>query len=88
LSDAKQPVYPKVRAFSAKCGSNQAAQTIANALFKIEMIKCNWPVPFDVVDLDGKPVSLEEYKGRVLLIDFWATWWPRDSTSVRSQRRS
>lgn len=25
-------------------------------------------------DLDGKPVTLEQYKGKVLLIDFWATW--------------
>jgi thiol-disulfide isomerase/thioredoxin len=25
-------------------------------------------------DLNGKPVSLEDYKGKVLLIDFWATW--------------
>jgi thiol-disulfide isomerase/thioredoxin len=25
-------------------------------------------------DLQGNPQSLEQYKGRVLLIDFWATW--------------
>ena len=26
------------------------------------------------VDLDGKALSLEEYRGRVVLISFWATW--------------
>jgi peroxiredoxin len=25
-------------------------------------------------DLDGKPLSLSNYKGKVVLVDFWATW--------------
>ena len=33
-----------------------------------------WPIPLDVPDLDGKQVTLSEYGGRVLLVDFWATW--------------
>jgi len=27
-------------------------------------------------DLDGQPVKLSDYKGKVLLLDFWATWCP------------
>jgi len=27
-------------------------------------------------DLEGKPVDLTQYKGKVVLIDFWATWCP------------
>jgi peroxiredoxin len=27
-------------------------------------------------DLEGKPITLADYKGKVLLIDFWATWCP------------
>lgn len=30
--------------------------------------------PGDTRDLDGKPISLAEYRGRYVLIDFWATW--------------
>ena len=29
---------------------------------------------FKVVDLTGKSLSLEKYRGQVVLLDFWATW--------------
>jgi cytochrome c biogenesis protein CcmG/thiol:disulfide interchange protein DsbE len=29
---------------------------------------------FTVVDLDGKKLSLSDYQGKVVLLDFWATW--------------
>ncbi|UCG52341.1 MAG: redoxin domain-containing protein [Candidatus Latescibacterota bacterium] len=33
------------------------------------------PIPFSVTDhLTGKTISLEDYKGKVVLLDFWATW--------------
>ncbi|RYG65470.1 TlpA family protein disulfide reductase, partial [bacterium] len=32
------------------------------------------PPPFSAKDLQGRPISLEAYKGKVLLLDFWATW--------------
>jgi peroxiredoxin len=32
------------------------------------------PIEFAAVDLAGQPVSLADYRGKVLLVDFWATW--------------
>jgi thiol-disulfide isomerase/thioredoxin len=33
------------------------------------------PAPhFEVKDLEGKELSLEDYKGKVILLNFWATW--------------
>jgi peroxiredoxin len=31
---------------------------------------------FNEKGVDGKPLSLADYKGKVVLIDFWATWCP------------
>ncbi len=33
------------------------------------------PAPqFALTGLDGKPLDLADYKGKVVLLDFWATW--------------
>lgn len=32
------------------------------------------PLPFTGVTLDGRPVNLVQLQGKVVLIDFWATW--------------
>jgi thiol-disulfide isomerase/thioredoxin len=31
---------------------------------------------FAAVDLDGKPLNDDDLKGRVVVVDFWATWCP------------
>ena len=30
--------------------------------------------PFKATDIDGEPISLADYRGKVVLVDFWATW--------------
>jgi len=37
---------------------------------------------FSATDVDGKTVSLADYKGKVVLIDFWATWAPPSVAEV------
>jgi peroxiredoxin len=32
------------------------------------------PLPFEVVSITGEKISPDKYRGKVLLIDFWATW--------------
>lgn len=43
-------------------------------LDNIELARARMAPPFSLVTLDGKNVSLDELAGKVVLIDFWATW--------------
>jgi thiol-disulfide isomerase/thioredoxin len=39
-----------------------------------ELARALMAPPFSVTTLDGKQISLDELQGKVVLIDFWATW--------------
>ena len=37
--------------------------------------KFGQPAPdFSTTDLDGNPISLQQYRGKIVLLDFWAVW--------------
>lgn len=63
-------------AFALWCGialhaaSSEAAEGACSADAK--------PANLDLTlkDIRGKPVTLSDYKGKVILLDFWATWCP------------
>ena len=58
----------------AEFASDQNAIRIISTQYGPETVSHIWPIPIGVEDIDGKMVSLADYKGKVLLIDFWATW--------------
>lgn len=58
----------KIEKFEAK---QEAAKKIQASL----AVGNQFPA-FNEKDADGKPLSLTDYKGKVVLIDFWATWCP------------
>jgi thiol-disulfide isomerase/thioredoxin len=51
---------------------------IAPAMVKPEAVSRNLPLApdFTVTDLSGEKVSLSGLRGKVVLLDFWATWCP------------
>jgi len=54
---------------------NPAVQRFQHAMAVVEPISIGHKAPdFETVGLDGKPVKLSDYKGKYVLLDFWASW--------------
>jgi len=70
--------YPKVKGSADGYDKYLASlETIAHNSAMAELAKTmiNKPAPaFTLKDLDGKAVSLTDLKGKVVIVDFWATW--------------
>ena len=50
-------------------------EAIEAALTKALVLQSGQPAPdFTLDDLDGQPVSLNQFKGKAIFIDFWASW--------------
>ena len=59
-----------VKLYPATKAGKMAASKVAAANLKVG----SDPLHFTTTDMDGKSVSVADYKGKVLLVDFWATW--------------
>jgi thiol-disulfide isomerase/thioredoxin len=41
---------------------------------RVELARATMAPPFSLVTLDGRRVTMDDLTGKVVLIDFWATW--------------
>ena len=55
--------------------SDSAAEADAYLLSLNLRVGVEFP-DFQANDINGKPLSLDQFKNKVVLIDFWATWCP------------
>ena len=45
--------------------------------YAVNLVKAGEKAPdFVLTDLDGKTYTLKDFKGKTLVVDFWATWCP------------
>ncbi|SEW35023.1 TlpA disulfide reductase family protein [Chitinophaga arvensicola] len=60
---------------SAKLRSSSTGQQIADRMKGMQTATVGNPAPaFRLPDTNGKMVSLSDFKGKYVLVDFWATW--------------
>jgi thiol-disulfide isomerase/thioredoxin len=61
--------------FNAQLKQSSEAITIAAEIKKMESaLPGNMAADFTATDLNGNTVSLADYKGKYVLLDFWASW--------------
>jgi thiol-disulfide isomerase/thioredoxin len=49
-------------------------QRAARYLERVELVRAKMAPAFSVTTLDGRRISMDDFAGKVVLIDFWATW--------------
>jgi len=75
LPDAdKTALGAEIKKIIKKFPGDENVYAVVSSRINHDAVNLLWPIPLDVPDLDGKQVTLAEYGGKVLLVDFWATW--------------
>jgi hypothetical protein len=79
LPDADKPAKATETYFEdvlKKYGDNAKLRKVAeDELFPIRHLSVGKPAPeIEGEDIDGKPFKLSEYRGKVVLLDFWGNW--------------
>lgn len=77
LSSAKNlsEVKPLVDEYSAKYATEAEAKDLQDTYRKLDNLSAGkTPPPFTLKDLNGKDVTLKDFAGKVVYMDFWASW--------------
>lgn len=68
----KRPEFQGLVDRAEKLVREQAAERTRSILGE----KPSFPFAFDLPGVDGKKISSRDYRGKVLIVDFWGTWCP------------
>jgi len=72
--DAAKAQFEKFIRIVAK--DDPSRQRAERYIERPELARARMAPAFSVTNLDGKTISLDDLQGKVVLLDFWATWCP------------
>ena len=76
-----------LRRLSKEFEKTESGQRAAGQLFRFENLQVGKPLPeIDALDLDDKPVKLADYRGKVIVLQFWGLWNHECSHAVPDTR--
>lgn len=68
-------VYVLISAATARPDTNRLEAFATGQLAKLDFGSAGQPIPAGTfLDKDGAPQTLETFKGRTILVNYWATW--------------
>ena len=74
LSPGNRGVFRRLADLHAKLGNAALADEYRIKADPVLALIGKTVPDFSATDLDGKPISLAQYRGKVVLLDFWAVW--------------
>lgn len=77
MVSGKEPAEAKrmLEAVQKDYADTKYAKQAAGYIFEIEHLQIGMEAPdFDATDLDGKAFKLSDYRGKVVVLDFWGFW--------------
>ncbi|MEZ5427156.1 MAG: TlpA disulfide reductase family protein [Pyrinomonadaceae bacterium] len=77
--DARHPLSADEKISFERSARQKYEKFLASqeSLMRANLLKTEKKIPagnFSIMDLDGKTVSLGDFRGKVLILNFWATW--------------
>lgn len=67
-------VEPEFTKFSAEARNTEEGKKIANIIAGAKKLQLGTITDFTQNDPNGKPVKLSDFRGKYVLVDFWASW--------------
>lgn len=67
---------PELKNLIERFPGDEKLYRIVSTQLENEAARYLWPLSLEKMDIDSANVSLSDYAGKVVMLDFWATWCP------------